>query len=315
MYIGLDVGGTNLVAGLVDREGKILHKAACPVDRSWTAEELSAQLARLARQAAEEGGCPVSQLKAAGAGLPGLVDNRAGVVVRTPNMPFRDTPLRALFQRELEVPLYLGNDADCAAVGEYWAGAARGCDPVLMITLGTGIGGGLVKDGKLYTGFGGVGLEAGHILTHPGGEPCGCGSRGCWERYGSATALIQQTREAMAAHRDSALWAVCGGDPDRVEGRTPFQAARQGDPTALQVLARYQRELAYGLISLNNVLFPEVICMGGGVSGADRDLLLGPVEELVRQGCFNKDRPPRLVKASLGNDAGVVGAAMLCDMV
>ena len=135
MYIGLDVGGTNLVAGLVDREGKILHKAACPVDRSWTAEELSARLARLARQAAEEGGCPVSQLQAVGAGLPGLVDNRAGVVVKTPNMPFRNTPLRALFQRELELPLYLGNDADCAAIGEFWAGSARGCDPAVVVTL------------------------------------------------------------------------------------------------------------------------------------------------------------------------------------
>ena len=167
MYIGLDVGGTNLVAGLVDREGKILHKAACPVDRSWTAEELSARLARLARQAAEEGGCPVSQLQAAGAGLPGLVDNREGVVVKTPNMPFRNTPLRALFQRELELPLYLGNDADCAAIGEYWAGSARGCDPAVVVTLGTGIGSGMVRGGKLYTGFGGAGMEAGHMVIHP----------------------------------------------------------------------------------------------------------------------------------------------------
>lgn len=197
MYIGLDVGGTNLVAGLVDREGKILHKAACPVDRSWTAEELSARLARLARQAAEEGGCPVSQLQAAGAGLPGLVDNREGVVVKTPNMPFRNTPLRALFQRELELPLYLGNDADCAAIGEYWAGSARGCDPAVVVTLGTGIGSGMVRGGKLYTGFGGAGLEAGHIVIHPGGQLCGCGNRGCWEQYGSATALIRMAREEM----------------------------------------------------------------------------------------------------------------------
>ena len=180
MYIGLDVGGTNLVAGLVDREGKILHKTACPVDRSWTAEELSARLVYLARQAAEEGGCPVSQLQAVGAGLPGLVDNRAGVVVKTPNMPFRNTPLRALFQRELELPLYLGNDADCAAIGEFWAGSARGCDPAVVVTLGTGIGSGMVRGGKLYTGFGGAGLEAGHIVIHPGGQPCGCGNRGCW---------------------------------------------------------------------------------------------------------------------------------------
>ena len=314
MYIGIDIGGTNLVAGLVDREGGLGHKASCPVDRSWTPEELVHQLAQLSLRAAREGNCPLGELEGVGAGFPGLVDSPAGVVVKTTNMPFRNTPFRVLFQRELDLPVYLGNDADCAAAGEYWAGAAKGYDPVLMITLGTGIGGGLVKGGKLYTGFGGAGLEAGHMLTHPGGEPCGCGNRGCWERYASATALIQQTRAAMEAHRDSALWEVCGGDLAKVEGRTPFQAARQGDQTALQVLERYQRELAYGLIGLCNVLFPEVICMGGGVSGADRDLLLGPVEELVRRGCFDKEHPPKLVKASLGNDAGVVGAAMLCRM-
>ena len=247
MYIGLDVGGTNLVAGLVDREGKILHKAACPVDRSWTAEELSARLARLARQAAEEGGCPVSQLQAVGAGLPGLVDNRAGVVVKTPNMPFRNTPLRALFQRELELPLYLGNDADCAAIGEFWAGSARGCDPAVVVTLGTGIGSGMVRGGKLYTGFGGAGMEAGHMVIHPGGQLCGCGNRGCWEQYGSATALIRMAREEMEQSPDSALWQLCGGEKARVDGRMVFQAARQGDAAACRGLDRYLDGLSVGL--------------------------------------------------------------------
>ncbi len=314
MYLGIDVGGTNLVAGLVDREGTLKHKASCPVDRSWTAEELTLQLARLSIRAAQEGGCPLEEVEAAGAGLPGLVDSGAGVVIKTPNMPFRDTPFRELFQRELNVPVYLGNDADCAAAGEYWAGAAKGCDPVLVITLGTGIGGGLVKGGKLYTGLGGAGLEVGHIVTHPEGERCGCGNLGCWERYGSATALIQQTKAAMEQHSDSALWSACGGVLENVEGRTPFLAAQQGDPTALQVLEQYRRELSYGLVSLCNVLFPEVVCLGGGVSSADESLLLAPLRELVHRGCFDKDHLPKVVRASLGNDAGVVGAAMLCQM-
>ena len=315
MYIGLDVGGTNLVAGLVDREGKILHKAACPVDRSWTAEELSARLARLARQAAEEGGCPVSQLQAVGAGLPGLVDNRAGVVVKTPNMPFRNTPLRALFQRELELPLYLGNDADCAAIGEFWAGSARGCDPAVVVTLGTGIGSGMVRGGKLYTGFAQSGLEVGHMIIHPNGHLCGCGNRGCWEQYGSATALIRMAREEMEQSPDSALWQLCGGEKARVDGRMVFQAARQGDAAACRGLDRYLDGLSVGLVNLANVLFPEVICLGGGISAADDDLLLDPLRERFHRGCFDKDNPPKLVKASLGNDAGVVGAALLCDMV
>ena len=315
MYLGIDVGGTNLVAGLVEPDGTLGHKASCPVNRSWTGEELVEQIAQLSIRAAQERDCPLESLEGAGVGLPGLVNHAAGVVVTTPNMPFRNTPFRTLFQQRLNIPVYLGNDADCAAAGEYWAGAAKGCDPVLLITLGTGIGGGLVRGGKLYTGFGGVGLEVGHMVTHPEGERCGCGNQGCWERYGSATALIQQTREAMKQNPDSALWQICGGDLGRVEGRTPFQAARQGDQTALQVLERYRRELSYGLISLCNVLFPEVICLGGGVSGADRDLLLDPLEELVHRGCFDKGHLPKLVRASLGNDAGVVGAAMLCQMV
>ena len=314
MYIGIDVGGTNLVAGLVDQEGTILHKSACPVNRSWSAEELVSQLAQLSVCAAQEGGISLEDVEGAGAGIPGLVDNEAGIVVKTPNMPFRDTPFRELFQRKLNIPVHLGNDADCAAAGEYWAGAAKGCDPVVMVTLGTGIGTGLVRGGKLYTGLGGAGMEAGHLMTHPNGLPCGCGGLGCWEQYGSATALIRMTRSAMEASPKSLLWEVCGGSLDRVEGRTPFQAARAGDETALQVLEEYQKELSYGLISLSNILFPEVICLGGGVSSADSDLLLDPVRELVHKGCFDKDRLPKVVRASLGNDAGVVGAAMLCRM-
>ncbi len=315
MYtIGIDVGGTNLAAGLVDQDGAIQNKTACPVDRSWTAEELVRRLVQLTLRTVREADRSLEELEAVGVGIPGLVDNRAGTVASTPNMPFRNTPFRALFQRELDVPVHLGNDADCAAVGEYWAGAARGRDPLLLLTLGTGIGGGLIRGGKLYTGFGGAGMEVGHMITHPEGIACGCGNRGCWERYGSATALIQQTREAMEENRDSALWQVCGGDLNRVEGRTPFQAAEQGDETALQVLERYRRELAYGIVSLCNILFPEVICLGGGVSAADESLLLNPLRELVHGGCFNQDALPELTRASLGNDAGIVGAAMLCRM-
>lgn len=314
MYLGIDVGGTNLVAGLVDQEGRLGHKTSCPVDKSWSAGELAHRLAQLSLRALQEGGVPLEELEAVGVGVPGLVNDAEGVVVKTPNMPFRDTPFRALFQGDLNRPVFLGNDADCAAAGEYWSGAAKGCDPVVMITLGTGIGSGLVRGGKLYTGMGGAGMEAGHLITHPNGRQCGCGGRGCWEQYGSATALIQMTRTAMEGAKQSLLWEVCDGDLNKVEGRTAFQAAREGDATALQVLADYRKELSFGLISLSNILFPEVICLGGGVSNADDDLLLDPLRELVHQGCFDKDRLPKIVRASLGNDAGVVGAAMLCRM-
>ena len=153
------------------------------------------------------------------------------------------------------------------------------------------------------------------MVIHPGGQLCGCGNRGCWEQYGSATALIRMAREEMEQSPDSALWQLCGGEKARVDGRMVFQAARQGDAAACRGLDRYLDGLSVGLVNLANVLFPEVICLGGGISAADDDLLLDPLRERFHRGCFDKDNPPKLVKASLGNDAGVVGAALLCDMV
>ena len=311
-YIGVDVGGTNLVAGVVDEQGTIRNKTGKPVDRSLGAEALSEEIAQLALRACEEGGVSPDQIQAVGVGIPGLVDNETGMVVQTANMPFRDTPFREIFHRFWQVPVYLGNDANCAAIGEYWAGAAKGCSPAVVITLGTGIGGGMVVDGKLFTGYANSGMEVGHMIVYPGGQRCGCGNQGCWEQYGSATGLIRMTREEMERCPDSALWQICQGDLTKVQGRTPFQGAEQGDEASLRVLERYREALALGLVNLVNILQPEIICLGGGVSNAREELLLKPLEELMRQGSYDKNSPTRLVRAALGNDAGVVGAALLC---
>ena len=314
-YIGVDVGGTNLVAGLVDREGTILYKTGKPVDRALTAEQLCDAIADLALLACRQGGREPEEIEAVGVGIPGLVDNKTGMVVQTANMPFRDTPFRTRFQARWDVPVYLGNDANCAAIGEYWAGAAKGCSPAVVITLGTGIGGGMVVDGKLFTGFANSGMEVGHMVIYPGGQPCGCGNRGCWEQYGSATALIRMTREEMERCPDSLLWQLCGGDLSQVQGRTSFQGAAQGDPASGRILERYREGLSLGLINLVNLLQPQVICLGGGISNAEDALLLDPVREQVEQGAYDKNTPVRVVRAALGNDAGVVGAALLCHLV
>ena len=313
-YIGIDVGGTNLVAGLVDADGRIRDKASRPVPRDMTARQFGGYLVELAEQVCEKTGTPKDQIEAVGIGLPGAVDNQAGLFVHNPNMPFsdRNVPLREMFQAVWNVPVYLGNDANCAAIGEYWAGAAKGCDPAVVITLGTGIGGGMVSGGKLFTGFANSGMEVGHMPIEPGGRPCGCGQKGCWETYGSASALIRQTREAMQAHPNSALWRLCSQEIDQVTGRTPFQGALEGDGPALAVLEEYRDWLAQGLVCLINVLQPEVICLGGGVSNAEDELLLLPLREMIADRCFDPEHPPKLVRAALGNDAGVVGAAMLC---
>lgn len=314
MYIGIDIGGTNLVAGLTNGKGQIMDKVSRPLDKSWSAEEICSQIALLALQAAEVGGCKPEQITAVGVGLPGVLDNKTGIVVQTPNMPLRNTPFRQLFHEVWDIPLFLGNDANCAAIGEYWAGAAKGCNPTVVVTLGTGIGGGLIVDGKLFTGFAGSGMEVGHMCVHPNGVLCNCGNRGCWEQYGSASALIRITQEEMMNDKHSTLWELAEGDRLKVSGRTAFQAARLGDAAGRRVLSRYLQGVALGLINIVNILQPEIICLGGGVSNAEDDLLLDPLRELVKAGCFDKDTPPRLEKASLGNDAGVIGAAMLCHM-
>ena len=316
-YIGIDVGGTNLVAGLVDELGHIDHKVSTPVPKDMTAEQFAGELVRLSRTLCESGKVEPGKVESVGVGLPGVVDNKAGLFVQNPNMPFRDrnVPLREMFQREWDIPVYLGNDANCAAVGEYWAGAAKGCDPVVLVTLGTGIGGGMIAGGKLFTGFANSGMEVGHMTVQPDGVPCGCGSRGCWETYGSATALIRITRQEMERDESSKLWTVVDGDISKVQGRTPFQAARLGDEAAKRVLSEYLRGLSIGMINLVNILQPEMICLGGGVSNAEDDLLLDPLRELVWQGCFDKNYRVRIERASLGNDAGVVGAGLLGNLV
>lgn len=316
-YIGIDVGGTNLVAGLVDETGRIHNKVSTPVAKDMTAEQFGAELARMSKRLCEVGEIAPGKIESVGVGLPGAVDNKAGLFIQNANMPFKDRniPLREMFHQEWDIPVYLGNDANCAAVGEYWAGAAKGCDPAVMVTLGTGIGGGMILDGKLFTGFANAGMEIGHMIIKPNGILCGCGNRGCWERYGSATALIQLAQLEMERDRSSEMWTITDGDAHKVSGRTPFQAARLGDPAAKRVLHNYLEGLSIGMINIVNTLQPEIICLGGGVSNAEDDLLLDPLRELVWRGSYDKDHHTRIERASLGNDAGVVGAALLCNLV
>ena len=196
MFVGIDVGGTNLKAGLVDQEGHLLAAARRPLSGFTGAEDFATDLTELVLQAAKEGGVGVEALESVGIGLPGAVDG--GNVLFTTNIPMENVPLAKLFRQRLDVPVYLGNDADCAAVGEFFGGAGRGCRDFVVVTLGTGIGAGIILDGKLRGGL--ASSEAGHMVIQQGGEPCNCGRRGCWERYASATAL-RPIRKAVCIRR------------------------------------------------------------------------------------------------------------------
>ena len=309
-YIGIDVGGTNLKAGLVDENYQLVATKKTPL-HFVSMEQMGETLADMALGLLEENGIERSQVASVGMGFPGSVDNRRGVVIKTVNIPIRFMPVAEIFHRRWDVPVYLGNDADCAALGEYYHYGEK-LESLILVTLGTGIGTGIILNGKIQSGCNGFGGEGGHIVIVHGGEPCTCGRRGCWERYASASALVRQTKAAMEADPGSAMWQVSGG-LDQVDGRTVFAAVGSGDAAAKAVLEQYLDYLVEGLANFINIFQPEVIALGGGVSYGLDEELMAFLQSRVLDLCFGREaqRRTKLVKARLGNDAGIIGAALL----
>ena len=311
-YIGIDIGGTNLKAGLVDESCNIVATKKMPLQFE-SMEQMGRTLAQMALDLVEEYGITRDQVASVGMGFPGPVDNKRGVVIKTVNIPIRSMPVAEMFRRHWDVPVYLGNDADCAALGEYYHYENKDLESLILVTLGTGIGTGIILGGRIHTGINGCAGEGGHIVIVHGGEECTCGRRGCWERYGSANALIRQTMAAMDAHPDSMMWTMVGGDLSLVDGRTAFEAKRRGDETGKAVVEQYLEYLAEGIANYVNIFQPEVIALGGGVSHERDEDLLYPLRDMVMERTFGKEaqRRPAIVKAALGNDAGIIGAALL----
>ena len=311
-YIGIDIGGTNLKAGLVDENYRIVATKKMPLAFE-SMEQMGDTLARMAIELVEENNIPRSQVASVGMGFPGPVDNKRGVVIKTVNIPIRFMPVAEMFRKHWELPVYLGNDADCAALGEYYHYENKDVESLILVTLGTGIGTGIILNGRIHTGVNGFAGEGGHIVIVKNGEACTCGRHGCWERYASASALVRQTRAAMEADRSSAMWTVVEGDLEKVDGRTAFAAMRAGDGAARAVVDQYLDYLGEGLANYINIFQPEVIALGGGVSYALEGELLQSLQTMVGELCFGREADVRtkLVRASLGNDAGIIGAALL----
>ena len=309
-YLGIDLGGTNVAAAVVDREGTILGKVSLPTPRTG-AEAVADQMAAAARAAAEKAGVSLEQVESVGIGSPGTIEPEQGLIRFWSNLNFVDVPLGRLMEARLHKKIYLENDANAAALGEYAAGAGKGSQSMVAITLGTGVGGGAVLNGKLYTGFNYAGMEVGHFVIEYGGRLCTCGRKGCFEAYCSATALIKRTREVMEEHPDSKLWELAG-TLEAVNGRTPFDAAALGDAAAGMVIDEYVDYLGCGVASLVNIFQPEVFCIGGGPS-AQGETLMAPVRYILNREDYarNSVHRTRLVQAALGNDAGIIGAALL----
>ncbi len=305
--IGIDLGGTNIAAGIVTEEYTLLAKDSVPTrpERSW--QEVLADMASLSLKLVERSGLDRADCLGIGVGSPGICNGTTGEVVYSNNLHWEHVPLCSTLTRLTGFACRLSNDANCAALGEVVAGAAKGCRNAVMITLGTGVGGGVVIDGKIYEGEDTAGAELGHTTLVSGGVECTCGRRGCVEAYASATALIRMGKEAAAAHPESSL------NEGRISARTVYDNMRAGDETAKAVVAQYEEYLGETIVNFVNIFRPEMLLLGGGISGEGKNLT-DPMNEYVKKHCFGGERSyvTRVETATLGNRAGIIGAAALC---
>lgn len=301
--VGVDLGGTTAKLGLVNENNEIEKRLVIPTDRTLTFEDIIARLA--------EGIKSFGPVESVGFGVPSCLMPGSDIIIYANNFGWKNKDLRGELQKHLKgTPVYIANDADSAAVGEYYHGAGRGYDSMLMLTLGTGVGGSFMFNGRLFLGGNGSGIEPGHIIVRENGEECTCGLRGCLEAYCSATALIREIT-ASASPLLKRLIAENGG---KANARILFDAVEAGDQDAKNILDQYLRTLATGIGSLVTVMRPHIIVIGGGISQAG-DRLFKPLNALMPTAVFSYDviGCADIVPAALGNDAGIIGAACLKD--
>ena len=311
LYIGIDLGGTNIAAGLVSESGEVLGKVSIPTNADLGSDSIIEAISSSCDLLKEETGFDKAELKAIGIGVPGMMAPDTGVVIFCPNLPIENVDLTTALSKKWGVPVYVNNDANCAALGEAHAGGAKDTSNAVCVTLGTGVGGGIIINNQIYSGFNGAAGEVGHIVIMLDGRQCGCGRKGCWEAYASATGLAKTTREYMQKYHETAMWELVENDLSKVSGRTAFDAMRKGDEGGRAVVDLYVKHLAAGIIDLINIFQPEVLCIGGGISN-EGDYLLKPLQKLVDEARYTRGVPQTEIKrALLGNDAGIVGAAML----
>lgn len=312
MYnIGIDLGGTNIKVGLVNEKYEIIAKASAPTDLPRPAEAICKSIVDTVWKVLNEAKVTIGEVNSIGIGTPGVANRNSGVVLYSCNLGFNNTDLRSLIKKYLDKPLYVENDANAAAFGEVLAGAGKGFRDVIVVTLGTGVGGGIIIDGKIYTGFNFCGAELGHTVIEYNGRQCSCGRRGCFEAYSSATALINMAKEAMEEHKDSRMWEIAGS-LDNVDGKTAFDGMRADDAAAKDVVKMYIDYLGCGLVNIINTFQPEVLLIGGGIC-KEGENLTNPLNEIIKRDsyCIDAERTTKLDICKLGNDAGIIGAAFL----
>lgn len=311
LKIGIDLGGTNIAAGIVDENGVIRYKRSVPTGAGRPKEAIIDDIAQNCRELCKENGIDFSGIASIGIAVPGGVDEASGEVLFTPNIPFTGVNIAAALSERLDDKrVGVCNDANAATIAEVLAGAARGANNAVMITLGTGVGGGIVIDKKVYCGANGLAGELGHFVIQMGGEKCGCGRRGCFEAYASGTALIRMTNEELNTCFMTGE-ATRMAENGRVNARTAFDAFKAGDKPAARVIERYTDALACGIISLINIFQPDVFIIGGGISG-EGQFLIDLLQPKIDREEFSREagKRTRLCTAVCGNDAGIIGAAL-----
>ncbi len=310
-YIGVDIGGMSIKTGIVNEKGEIIAKEAFKTLSISPSEQMK-KVSDTVNNLLEKTGIKRTEIKGIGVGCPGAINGVKGIVSYSANLKWHDFNLKSELEKFSGLTVRVGNDADAATLGEFMFGAAKGYSDVVMLTVGTGIGGGIIINKKLYEGSRGMAAELGHTVLILGGLPCGCGRRGCFEQYASATALIRQTKEAMFDNPRSLMWKVCENDVNKINGITAFAAAKLGDETANRVVYKYVAYLSEGILDYCNVFRPELFIIGGGIS-KEGDYLINKIENYLNEQNFGYYGSPvsKVVTASLKNDAGIIGAASL----
>lgn len=314
MYtIGIDLGGTNIVASVVDDDYNIIGTSKTPTNSPRSADEIFDDIADVCEEAVKTAGLTMEDIDSVGMGTPGTV-NQDGVIEFANNLAFNNVPARTMLAKRINKPeekVFIENDANCAALGEAYAGYGNGAKDFVAVTLGTGVGSGVIIGGKIVNGVNYAGGECGHMVIVVDGEQCSCGRKGCWEAYASATALIRQTKKAMEEYPDSLMHKLAK-EEGKVSGRTAFDAMRLGDIAGIKVVDDYIKYVACGLINIVNALQPEIICIGGGICN-EGETLMKPLRRFVQSERYSihSKIQTKIVKAELGNDAGVIGAALL----
>lgn len=311
-YIGIDLGGTNIVAGVVDENYKIIAKASTKTNLPRPEKDIAADMAKVSIQAAKEAGLDMNQIEWVGVGTPGIANSETGIIEYSCNLGFDNTPMVDYIKEYINKPVFIENDANAAAYGEYVAGAAKGAKNAICITLGTGVGSGIVIDGKIYSGSNFAGAEIGHMVIEVDGPQCTCGRKGCFEVFSSATGLIRMTKEAMSENQDTLMHKITVDRNGKITARTSFDAMRKGDKVATEVVDKFIKYLASGITTTINIFQPDILCIGGGICN-EGDTLLLPIRDLVKKEVYTKNSPKNteIVIAKLGNDAGIIGAAFL----